>query len=94
MEAVDIVRHILPDCVVFLTALANLATSCFIVACIRKMDRISGVVLQEEGQSVQDIESEGTLYILLSGTCTPCTTVYIQMNIGFPQPYATYLAYS
>ncbi|CAI8013642.1 Piezo-type mechanosensitive ion channel component 1 [Geodia barretti] len=59
VDAADIVRHILPDFVVFLAALANLVTSGYIVARIRKMDRISGVVLQEECPSVQDIESEG-----------------------------------
>ena len=69
MDAADIVRHILPDFVVFLAALANLVTSGLIVAGIRKMDRISGVVLQEEGPSVQDIESEGTKTLDVVAQC-------------------------
>lgn len=58
VEGVDIARNFLPDCVVFLTAVANLVTSAYIVAGIRKMNQTAGVVLQEQGQTF-DVESEG-----------------------------------
>ena len=61
MRGVDIVRHLLPDCVVFLTALANLVTSGYIVAAIRKVNRRgrgeAEQSLREEG--LQEVSSEG-----------------------------------
>ena len=82
VDAADIVRHILPDFVVFLAALANLVTSGYIVARIRKMDRISGVVLQEECPSVQDIESEGTKTHFCLEVVAQCVVHWISSHDG------------